>query len=148
MPNRTLLSTLTVLAVVGGTLAACDGGSGAGSTTATKSAGQATAAPAEAPPSPQAQAAAHEIFTTRCVTCHGTEGKGNGPASAGLAVHPRDFTNAEWQASVTDEHLRKIIMYGGTAVGKSAMMPPNPDLMAKPDVVAALAAHVRSLNGH
>lgn len=148
MPNRTLLSTLTVLAVVGGTLAACGGGSGAGSTTATKPAGQATAAPAVPPPSPEAQAAAHEIFTTRCVTCHGTEGKGNGPASAGLAVHPRDFTNAEWQASVTDDHIRKIIVYGGTAVGKSAMMPPNPDLIAKPDVVAAIAAHVRSLQGH
>jgi hypothetical protein len=30
-------------------------------------------------------------------------------------------------------------------VGKSPAMPANPDLMAKPEVVAALRAHVRGL---
>jgi hypothetical protein len=50
-----------------------------------------------------------------------------------------------WQTSVTDEHLEKIVMYGGAAVGKSPTMPGNPDLMAKPEVVKALVAHVRGL---
>ena len=88
---------------------------------------------------------AQVIFTTRCVTCHGTEGAGDGPGSLGLDPKPRDLTSPEWQASVTDEHIEKIIMYGGTAVGKSAAMPPNPDLMAKKPVVEALRAKVRSL---
>lgn len=148
MHTPTLRSTLVALGLAGGSLVACGGGSTSTSATAEKPAPPGATVAAAPAPSAASQAAALEIFAQRCVTCHGAEGKGDGPASAGLAVHPRDFTNAEWQASVTDEHLRKIIMYGGTAVGKSPMMPPNPDLMAKPDVVAALAAHVRSLKGH
>ena len=58
---------------------------------------------------------------------------------------PRDFTSAEWQKSVTDEHIDKIIIGGGAAVGKSPMMPPNSDLESKPDVVHALRQLVRDL---
>ncbi len=88
---------------------------------------------------------AEEIFKARCVTCHGEKGKGDGPGSAALNPKPRDYTSAEWQKSVTDEHIEKIIIGGGTAVGLSALMPPNPDLTDKPEVVAALVAVVRNL---
>ncbi|MBZ0252419.1 MAG: cytochrome c, partial [Candidatus Methylomirabilis sp.] len=74
-------------------------------------------------------------------------GKGDGPASAGLAPKPRDYTSPEWQDSVTDEHIAKIIKYGGAAVGKSPMMPANPDLTAKDEVVAGLVEHIRGLKG-
>jgi hypothetical protein len=47
---------------------------------------------------------------------------------------------------VTDEHLEKIVMYGGAAVGKSPSMPGNPDLMSKPEVVRG-CAHLRSSQG-
>lgn len=101
------------------------------------------------PPAPQAASAsaklAEEIFVSRCVTCHGPQGKGDGPGSLGLVPPPRNLSDAAWQATVTDEYLEKIIAYGGIAVGKSAGMPPNPDLMAKKEVVAALRAKVRSL---
>lgn len=92
-----------------------------------------------------AAAEAQQIFATRCFTCHGTNGAGDGPASAGLTPPPRNFQDPAWQASVTDEHIRQIIQYGGAAVGKSAAMPSNPDLMSKPEVVDALRAHVRAL---
>ena len=39
---------------------------------------------------------------------------------------------------VDDAYLEKIILRGGTAVGKSPLMPPNPDLETKPEVVRAL----------
>lgn len=87
------------------------------------------------------------IFAQRCTTCHGANGKGDGPASAGLTPKPRDFSSADWQKSVTDEHIEKIIKLGGAAVGKSPMMPGNPDLTAKDEVVKALRAHVRELKG-
>lgn len=119
---------------------------------------QAPAAPPSAPPPAavkQAEAApaaavdnaavAKEIFATRCTPCHGPTGAGDGPASAGLTPKPANFSSPEWQASVKDDHIEKIIMYGGSAVGKSPAMPPNPDLSAKPDVVAALRAHLRTL---
>ncbi|QQR90352.1 MAG: c-type cytochrome [Myxococcales bacterium] len=97
--------------------------------------------------SPEALAQAEEIFATRCTPCHGTMGKGDGPASKGLTPPPRDLTDPEWQKSVTDEHLEKIIQYGGAAVGKSAAMPPNPDLNSKAEVVIALRNKIRDLSG-
>ncbi len=57
----------------------------------------------------------------------------------------RDLTSADWQSSVTDEHIQKIIVYGGSAVGKAATMPANPDLDAKPEVVAELVKYIRGL---
>ena len=110
------------------------------------------AEPAPAPaPEPAAEPAsdpvaeASEIYTNRCTVCHGATGKGDGAGSAALEPKPRDLTSAEWQASVTDEHLTKIIVYGGSAVGKAATMPANPDLEAKPEVVAELVKYVRGL---
>lgn len=95
--------------------------------------------------SQEARAEAQQIFTTRCVPCHGAEGGGNGPAAAGLSPPPRDFRLEDWQESVTDDHIERIVVYGGAAVGKAPTMPANPDLQAKPEVVDALRAYVRNL---
>lgn len=125
--------------------------SGTAPAAAAPAAQPAAAAPVAAakPPAPQAASSsaklAEEIFVSRCVTCHGAQGKGDGPGSLGLVPPPRNLSDATWQATVTDDYLEKIIAYGGIAVGKSAGMPPNPDLMAKKEVVAALRAKVRSL---
>jgi mono/diheme cytochrome c family protein len=110
------------------------GGEGEAPTTPQAQPAAPAAAPAAPPAAPVAGAAdaraeAEQIFTTRCVTCHGPQGAGDGPASAGLTPPPRNFQDPAWQA----------------AVGKSAAMPGNPDLMSKPDVVAALRAFVRGL---
>ncbi len=88
---------------------------------------------------------AKEIFATRCSTCHGAGGKGDGAAAAALTPKPRDLSSPDWQKSATDEHIEKIIVGGGAAVGKSPMMPPNADLENKPEVVKALTALVRDL---
>jgi mono/diheme cytochrome c family protein len=106
--------------------------------------------PAAAPaggggPSEAAVEEARQIFASRCVTCHGPEGRGDGPGSAALSPPPRNFQDAEWQRSVTDDHIEMIIQYGGAAVGRSPTMPANPDLTSKPEVVRALREHVRSL---
>lgn len=131
------------LAVV---LMGCGGGSGTPSPApAASAAPAAAAAPAAGAPSAAAIAEAEQIFATRCFACHGPQGKGDGPASAGLTPPPRNFTDPAWQASVTDEHIETIVKYGGAAVGKSPAMPNNPDLIAKPDVVTALRMHVRGL---
>ena len=107
-----------------------------------------TPAPAPEPaakPASDPVAEAAEIYTNRCTVCHGEKGKGDGAGSAALEPKPRDFTSADWQASVSDEHLTKIIVYGGTAVGKAATMPANPDLDSKPEVVAELVKYIRGL---
>lgn len=105
----------------------------------------AEAAPAGGAPTADDEKEAKEIFSLRCTPCHGAAGAGDGPASAALTPKPASFASAEWQNGVTDEHIEKIIMYGGAAVGKSAAMPSNPDLASKEGVVKALRAYVRSM---
>lgn len=90
-----------------------------------------------------ALAAAQQMFGTVCAACHGTDGTGSGPAAASLDPKPRNYTDAAWQASVTDEQIKQIIVQGGQAVGKSAMMPPNPQLKDQPEVVDALVTIIR-----
>ena len=104
-----------------------------------------SAASGAAPSAPSASEQAQTIFATRCTPCHGAEGRGDGVASKGLTPMPRDLSSPEWQQSVSDDHLDKIILYGGMAVGMSPAMPGNPDLSSKPEVVVALREHVRSL---
>lgn len=87
---------------------------------------------------------AKEVYAQRCATCHGADGQGDGAASAALNPKPRNYHDAEWQKSVTDQYLADIIVKGGAGVGKSAMMPPNPDLADKPEVVNGLVGLIRS----
>lgn len=105
----------------------------------------AAAAPTVVPPSVPLDPAAEaqQLFKSRCVVCHGDHGAGDGPGAAAIVPKPRAFADAAWQTSVTDEHIKKIIVEGGPAVGKSPGMPPNPDLKAKDDVVTALAKIIR-----
>lgn len=90
-----------------------------------------------------AQIEAKDIFKKKCLVCHGESGQGDGPGSAALDPKPRNFTDAEWQKGVSDEQLSKTIIGGGAAVGKSAIMPGNPELKGKPEEVKALVAIIR-----
>ena len=100
--------------------------------------------PAAPAASAEADAAASEIYRTRCELCHGETGKGDGPGGMALDPRPRDFGDPSWQSAVTDEYVERIIARGGVAVGKSPSMPPNPDLQSKPEVVKALRRLVRA----
>ena len=86
---------------------------------------------------------AKRTFMTVCATCHGADGSGNGPAAESLNPKPRNYTDPAWQASVTDADLKKIILEGGQAVGKSPMMPAQVQLRDKPDVVNELVMIIR-----
>ena len=91
----------------------------------------------------EAQAAA--IFRDTCSMCHGMNGKGDGQMAQSLNPKPRDYTDAAWQASVTDEQIKTIIMEGGQAVGKSATMPAQKNQLAgKPEVLDALVKLIRA----
>jgi mono/diheme cytochrome c family protein len=145
VPNRSA-ALAAALALVA---SACGQGEQAKAPSPAGPSAQATAPAAPAAPAAaaggDASAEARQIFESRCVTCHGPEGAGNGPASAGLTPPPRNFQDPAWQQSVTDTHIEQIVQYGGAAVGRSPAMPSNPDLTGKPEVVAALRAYVRGL---
>ena len=70
--------------------------------------------------------------------------RGVGAAGASLDPRPRNFTDRAWQGKVKDDHLMKVIVEGGAAVGLNANMAPNPELKDKPAVVAELVKKVRS----
>jgi cytochrome c553 len=90
--------------------------------------------PTGAKKSPDEAAAA--LFGTLCVTCHGSDGGGNGPMAASLNPKPRNYTDPAWQASVTDDDIKNIIVKGGAGVGKSNMMPGQPQLEGDPELDA------------
>ena len=90
---------------------------------------------------------ASAVFAQRCQTCHGPRGRGDGPAGRALTPRPRSFANTDWQARVTDAHLRAVILRGGAQNGLSALMPPSPDLMEHPTIVDGLVKMIRSFAG-
>ena len=97
----------------------------------------------EPPPPPDPAQEARKLFNTKCITCHGDHGAGDGPNAATLDPKPRAFGDAKWQDSVSDEQIKKTIVEGGPAVGKSAAMSANPELQDKPDELSALVKIVR-----
>jgi hypothetical protein len=121
----------------------------AATTAAAAATSAAPSASASAPASASAVAEAPipeestKIYGERCALCHGKDGKGNPPTAAGMKPAPRNFTDAAWQGQAKDDDIKLVILKGGTAVKKSASMPPNPDLESKPDVVDGLRRIVR-----
>ena len=87
---------------------------------------------------------AQVLFANVCAQCHGEDGRGTGPASETLNPKPRNYTDPQWQASVTDDEIKKIIVGGGQAVGKSGMMPPNPMLKDREDILNELVQIIRA----
>ena len=53
------------------------------------------------------------IFTTVCVSCHGEEGKGNGPAATGMNPPPRNFTSKDgWKNGPKLTQIYKTLQDG------------------------------------
>lgn len=90
-------------------------------------------------------AAGKAKFQMLCSTCHGSAGKGDGAAAAGLNPKPRNFADAAYMKTRTDTDLKNIITNGGAAVGKSASMPPWKASLNDQDV-GNIIAFIRSLN--
>lgn len=137
--NQTVVPSLSFVLL----LAACGGGGGAAT--------QPTGGPAKAA-NPAAGAGvgeqkARDLFLSLCSTCHGASGHGDGPGAAAINPKPRSFADVDWQDSVTDAQIQKVIVYGGAAVGKSPFMPAQPDLKGQQDVLDAMTRIVRAFRG-
>jgi mono/diheme cytochrome c family protein len=64
------------------------------------------------PPEGAAQQSPKAIFHSVCSTCHGPEGKGNGPAGAAFNPKPANFTDPAFWKTHTDSQLVNSITHG------------------------------------
>ncbi|MFQ5666216.1 MAG: c-type cytochrome [Candidatus Binatia bacterium] len=79
-----------------------------------------------------------------CASCHGSNGKGNGPVAALLNnPKPRDHTDGAFMENLSDAYLADIITRGGAAVGRSPLMPAGKTLTK--EEIANLVAYLRAL---
>lgn len=80
--------------------------------------------------------AGKEIYIKYCLTCHGEEGKGDGPASASLDPKPEKL-NVN-QAELTDAYLYWRISEGGSMEPFKSGMPPWKAILSEEQIFQIL----------
>ncbi|MEE2704320.1 MAG: cytochrome c [Myxococcota bacterium] len=86
------------------------------------------------------------LYAMYCATCHGPEGRGDGPIAQTLVPRPADHGSAEYMGTLSDAEIYVVIEKGGAAVGKSALMAPWGGILNDSDIRDVIA-HLRSLSG-
>ncbi len=79
----------------------------------------------------------------RCASCHGKDGKGQGPAAKAMKIKTSDWTDKVVMEMLKDDFLKDIIGKGGKAVSKSKRMPGYSKKL-KPEDIQNLVAYIRS----
>lgn len=74
------------------------------------------------PSTPESIAKGKELFSTNCATCHGPDGKGDGPAGAALDPPPRNLhVPAEFKYGAGDRAMYRTAFYGIDGTGMAPM---------------------------
>ena len=95
-------------------------------------------------PSKDALKRGRALFLKHCATCHGQQGRGDGPAAAFGMVSPRDLTSPTVQARLSDgEMFWKISK--GRKIGSEVLMPPGEEKIGKAEDRWRVVLFVRSL---
>ncbi len=76
---------------------------------------------------------ASDLFRLHCSSCHG-DGSGNGHIAGTLKIRPRNLKLAEWQNSVNNERIAKVIREGGGALKLSPDMPAFRERLSPQDI--------------
>ena len=76
---------------------------------------------------------ASDMFRLHCSSCHG-DGSGNGHIAGTLKIRPRNLKLAEWQNSVNNERIAKVIREGGGALKLSPDMPAFRERLSQQDI--------------
>lgn len=76
-----------------------------------------------------------QVFTARCVLCHGDFGEGDGRMAKILKTPPPSDLTA---SRVPDTYLHLIISKGGEAVGRSKHMPPWGEQLSETEIKSVI----------
>lgn len=94
-------------------------------------------------PSPDFIAKGKDLYQTNCASCHGTEGRGDGPAGSALNPPPRSFyETAGWKNGREFSQLYKTLQEGIAGSGMTAY-----EFLAPEDRVAIIQ-FIRSLTDY
>jgi len=76
-------------------------------------------------PTPENIAKGKELFTGKatCFTCHGNEGRGDGPAGAALDPSPRNFHNPKFDQVKSPGEMLWLIKNGSAGTGMISYSP-------------------------
>ena len=88
--------------------------------------------------------AGRQVHVANCQRCHGSQGKGDGPAGKLLKTKPADWTDKSKMSQLSDSYLFNIISNGGGGVGKSSLMPAFKDKLSEQQVRDVIS-FIRSL---
>lgn len=94
-------------------------------------------------PNPALMARGKAVYAQTCATCHGVDGKGDGPGGTGLTPKPRNFTvKAAWKNGTRVEDIYKTLEEGikGSSMVSYAYLSKK-DRMALAHVVQSLGAY-------
>ena len=85
------------------------------------------------------------LFATRCASCHGDKGAGDGPIAGGFPAEqkPRNLQGSDMKFATTDDKFKELMKKGGAGVGLSMLMPAQSDLSDAD--IDSLLAFVKSL---
>ena len=80
-----------------------------------------------------------QVYTRQCQSCHGREGRGDGPAARFLEPKPRDLKSGEWKYAEggTVESVARVVREGADDTG---MTPFNETLSE--EQITAVATYV------
>ncbi|PKO18260.1 MAG: hypothetical protein CVU39_02140 [Chloroflexi bacterium HGW-Chloroflexi-10] len=88
-----------------------------------------------------AAAAGEEIYVTKCVSCHGETGKGDGPAGQALTPPAGDLTKIV--STIGDDYLFYRISEGGAMDPFNSSMPAQKSVLSE-DEIWQVVTHIKS----
>jgi mono/diheme cytochrome c family protein len=90
------------------------------------------------------QAQGKRVFNNNCIWCHADATQAGPSNRSNLTPTPPLFTDGETFNSLSDDFMQNTITLGGSAMGKSAIMPPWGQTLT-PDEIRAVLAYVRAV---
>ena len=90
----------------------------------------------------RAEDGSKENYLTRCASCHGMEGRGDGPSTRWLRTKPTDFHNCDQVKKLSDDTIFAAIKWGTGMIDLPADMPSFNDRLSDGEI-HSLGSYVR-----